>query len=504
MALASMCHRFGQASSHHPSFICFVVDHKLRNGSTEEAQKVAESLNRLSVSSRVLTLDWSDYGRTESLPNLESIARRLRYQALGNACRKEGITSLLVAHHADDQAETAMLRLLGNYRGNGLRGIKRSRPIPECEGMHGVHQSGEPRSLVSCGLKGQNRSSDMLIEDGGLNIERPLLTFTKSQLTAYCHEQGIHWFEDHTNADQTYTVRNTVRHLLDSSALPHALRKPRLHRLIDVVAARERRSEELAQSIYSESKITLDPRTGQASITLPETTGSSAVEDASAVAILARKLLRLCSPVDNLKLQELDDLIRLLRKNGKLAKGVADRCQLAGVDVTRVPNENQCCHLKMQRSLPSRPERLRRQTILYRRQSSPADSQWQLWDHRYWIWIRSQRDAPYTEIKVRFLEPEDLAMARENLDHGQRKVLNSALSAAPGACRYSLPAIVATGTSQNGGDDNAVEQVVVLPTLGWSASGWQHRQAKKEDGLISVATPNLWDVRYQHMEPQEA
>ncbi|RMY54357.1 hypothetical protein D0865_04762 [Hortaea werneckii] len=505
MALASMCHRFGQASQQHPSFMGFVVDHRLRSGSTEEAQKVAESLDRLHITPRVLTLDWSDYGPTRSLPSLESIARRLRYQALGNACRKEDITSLLVAHHADDQAETAMLRLLGNYRGNGLRGIKRSRPIPECEGMYGVHQSGEPRSLVSCGLKGQNCSSDMLIEDGGLSIERPLLAFTKSQLTAYCHEQGIHWFEDHTNADQTYTLRNTIRHLLDSSELPHALRRPRLHRLIDVVAARERRSEELAQSTYSESKITLDPRTGQASITLPETMGSSAMEDASAVAILARKLLQLCSPVGNLKLQELDDLIRLLRKSDKLAKGVTDRCQLAGVDVTRVPNENQCCHLKMQRSLPSRPERQRRQTILFRRQSNPADSEWQQWDNRYWIWIGRQRDAPYTEIKIRFLEPEDLAMARKYLDHGQRKVLNSALSAAPGACRYSLPAIVATGTSQNsGGNGNPAEQIVVLPTLGWAAPGWQHRQAKADDGSISLATPNLWDVRYQHIESQEA
>ncbi|RMY17563.1 hypothetical protein D0867_05941 [Hortaea werneckii] len=159
----------------------------------------------------------------------------------------------------------------------------------------------------------------------------------------------------------------------------------------------------------------------------------------------------------------------------------------------------------MQRSLPSRQERLRRQIILYRRQSNFAESEWQLWDHRYWIWIRSQRDAPYTEIKVRFLEPEDLAMARENLDNGQRKLLNSALSAASGASRYSLPAIVATGTSQtNGGNGNAVEQIVVLPTLGWSASGWQHRQGKVEDGSTTVATPNLWDVRYQHIEPQEA
>ncbi|RMY94377.1 hypothetical protein D0864_05541 [Hortaea werneckii] len=504
MALASLCRQFGEASLHHPSFIGFIVDHKLRRGSTEEAHKVAECLRRLRISPRVLTLDWSDYGPTGSLPNLESIARRLRYQALGSACRKEGITSLLVAHHADDQAETAMLRLLGNYRGNGLRGMKRSRPIPECEGIHGVHQSGEPRSLASLEVQGQDCISDLLIEDGGLNIERPLLAFTKSQLTAHCHEQGIDWFEDHTNADRTYTLRNTVRHLLNSNELPHALRKSRLHQLVDAVAARERRSEELAQSIYSESKITLDPRTGQASITLPGAMGFSAVEDASAVAILARKFLRLCSPATDLNLQELDEFVRLLRKYDNLSKGIVDRCQLAGVDVTCVADEGQGRHFKLQRSLPSKKDRLRKQIILYKRQSALAGPDWQLWDNRYWIWIERQGDAPYTEIKARFLEPEDLAMARANLDHGQRKLLNSALSAASGTCRYSLPAIVATGTSQSGGNGNAVEQIVVLPTLGWSASGWQRWQAKAENGSTSVATSNLWDVRYRHVEPQEA
>ncbi|RMY91992.1 hypothetical protein D0861_02763 [Hortaea werneckii] len=504
MALASLCHQFGQASPHHPSFVGFIVDHKLRDGSTEEAQKVAESLDRLQISPRVLTLDWSGYGPTGSLPNLESIARRLRYQALGNACRKEAITSLLVAHHADDQAETAMLRVLGNYRGNGLRGIKRSTPIPECEGIYGVNQSGQPRSWASLEARGRDRGSDILIEDGGLSIERPLLAFTKSQLTAYCHEQGIQWFEDHTNADRTYTLRNTVRHLLNSSELPHALRKPRLHRLIDVVAAREERSEELAQSIYSESKITLDPRTGQASITLPGKMSYSAMEDASAVAILARKFLRLCSPATDLKLQELDGFVRLIRNDDELSKGVADRCQLAGVDVLCGADESQRRYLKLQRSLPSKQERLRKQLILFKRHSDLAGSEWQLWDNRYWIWMEMHKEANYTEVKVRFLEPGDLALIRENSDHGQRKLMKSSLSAVPGVSRYSLPAIVATRTSQDGGIDRDVEQIVALPTLDWSAPGWQRWQAKAENGSTSVTTPNFWDVRYHYVEPQKA
>jgi len=53
-------------------------------------------------------------------PNLEERARQLRYAFLAAAASRLEATRIATAHHADDQAETVMLRLL---RGAGLSGL---------------------------------------------------------------------------------------------------------------------------------------------------------------------------------------------------------------------------------------------------------------------------------------------------------------------------------------------------------------------------------------------
>ncbi len=91
---------------------------------------------------KVLTLQWPKDINPSELTQFESQARKLRYQALGTACREHGIGSLLLGHHADDQAETVLMRLAQGQKASGLRGISPSGEIPECWGMHGVHLSG--------------------------------------------------------------------------------------------------------------------------------------------------------------------------------------------------------------------------------------------------------------------------------------------------------------------------------------------------------------------------
>ncbi len=97
---------------------------------------------------------------------LEAAARRVRHDALA----EHPADWVVLAHHADDQAETLLHNLV---RGTGLRGAA---AMPEANGR----------------------------------MLRPLLSLPRSALLAYAESAGLDWVEDESNADQRYT-RNFLR-----------------------------------------------------------------------------------------------------------------------------------------------------------------------------------------------------------------------------------------------------------------------------------------------------
>lgn len=100
---------------------------------------------------------------------LEASARRLRYSAF-EACAADHI---VLAHHANDQAETLLFNLM---RGTGIRGAA---------GMQASASAG--RYL------------------------RPLLTHTRRDLEAYARAHDLDWVEDESNARIEHS-RNYIRH----------------------------------------------------------------------------------------------------------------------------------------------------------------------------------------------------------------------------------------------------------------------------------------------------
>ncbi|KAI9672027.1 MAG: hypothetical protein M1829_004571 [Trizodia sp. TS-e1964] len=304
MALAVL---FRDLSNHSHHFTCipralraFVVDHRAREGSDVEAKYVLESLQKLGIKSRVLTLEWPPGSNPLELANFETKARELRYQALGRACVEDNITELFLGHHEDDQAETVLMRLAAGHRGLGLEGMKSEAEIPDCYGIHGVHQSGalelyqrlrdsrlrkprlherkqnpsppthipsaEPPSTTLLPAEEEELESSrspMHIENGGVRIYRPLLGFSKRTLISICQRNNIFWVNDHTNLDPTLTQRNAVRSLLEGNRLPLALCKASLLRL-----SRRMRQERLLMTlrttkIIDKSQIiVLDTRSG--------------------------------------------------------------------------------------------------------------------------------------------------------------------------------------------------------------------------------------------------
>jgi tRNA(Ile)-lysidine synthase len=107
--------------------------------------------------------------------SLEAAARDARYRALDELCDAHRAQALLIAHHADDQAETVLLQL---FRGAGVAGLAAMAP---------------------------QRA------DGAVARLRPLLRLLRAQLEQYAHERDLSWIDDESNADTRYS-RNALRH----------------------------------------------------------------------------------------------------------------------------------------------------------------------------------------------------------------------------------------------------------------------------------------------------
>ncbi|HPA17417.1 MAG TPA: tRNA lysidine(34) synthetase TilS [Verrucomicrobiae bacterium] len=112
-----------------------------------------------------------------TLPRTEECARAARYRFLLSVARRRHLGVIVIAHNADDQAETLLLRLL---RGAGTRGLAAMRTESEM---------------------------------GGTRIVRPWLAASRAEILARARTRGLTWREDPFNRD-TRLLRSRVRHRL--------------------------------------------------------------------------------------------------------------------------------------------------------------------------------------------------------------------------------------------------------------------------------------------------
>jgi tRNA(Ile)-lysidine synthase len=155
-------------------------DHRLREGSGQEAQQVrrlAEAFNLAFVGG---SADVRLFAREYDL-SIEEAARIQRYRFLFSTARKHRADAVAVGHTADDQVETILMHFL---RGAGLAGLK---------GMTG---------------------STLLPEfDARIPLLRPILHLWRTETEAYCREHDLPIIQDVSNLDQAY-FRNRLRHNL--------------------------------------------------------------------------------------------------------------------------------------------------------------------------------------------------------------------------------------------------------------------------------------------------
>ena len=127
--------------------------------------------------------------------SIEMAARELRYRWFGELCQEHEYQAVVVAHHADDNAETMVLNMV---RGAGLKGLSGMKPV-------------SPLPLSRHSFACASATSSMSEERRDVAIFRPLLTFTRKQIEGHAFAWKVPYREDRTNASTEYR-RNSIRH----------------------------------------------------------------------------------------------------------------------------------------------------------------------------------------------------------------------------------------------------------------------------------------------------
>ena len=148
------------------------LDHGLRAVSRDDAAFVAQLCHQLGVPVTVARQDVAEIALRRK-GNLEEVARDVRREFLEATAKERNCDLIVLGHHAGDQAETFLMRLM---RGAGTAGLAGMRQV-----------------------------------DG--RVIRPLLSFHHEELVTYLEEGGFAWREDESNIDHAFT-RNRIRHQL--------------------------------------------------------------------------------------------------------------------------------------------------------------------------------------------------------------------------------------------------------------------------------------------------
>jgi tRNA(Ile)-lysidine synthase len=182
------------ASKHRWRLAVAHFNHQLRGRSSDADQRLVQrTAKRLGLKCVTGAADVRAHAEGRGV-SIEMAARELRHRFLATIARRLRISTIALAHHADDQVELFFLRLLRGSGTEALAGMKWRNPSPQ-----------DPR----------------------IRIIRPLLGETKAALLEYASARKLPFREDATNAQldiQRNRIRNELLPLLETRYQP-ALRR---------------------------------------------------------------------------------------------------------------------------------------------------------------------------------------------------------------------------------------------------------------------------------------
>jgi len=157
------------------SLIIAYVNHGLRpKESEEEAEFVQKECDRLQLTFECGTFNVREFQNVSGF-SVQEAARRLRFHFFNQLLQKYEAQKIALGHHADDQVETVLLRLM---RGAGLQGLKGILPVREGR------------------------------------VIRPLLEVWRHEIETFAFQHSIPFLTDASNLKKDY-LRNRLRlHLI--------------------------------------------------------------------------------------------------------------------------------------------------------------------------------------------------------------------------------------------------------------------------------------------------
>ena len=154
------------------------LNHQTRvDESDTDESFVRDMCSRASVSCQIARRDEIERDIPRLPPNASARFRAIRFELFKRVVRSDQLGGVLLAHHADDQAETTLQRLLRGGSYTSLAGMS-------------------PRAMVN-----------------GVLVLRPLLAIRRATLRAFLSGENLAWREDSSNRSPKY-LRNRLRAIL--------------------------------------------------------------------------------------------------------------------------------------------------------------------------------------------------------------------------------------------------------------------------------------------------
>ncbi|MBI4579212.1 MAG: tRNA lysidine(34) synthetase TilS [Planctomycetes bacterium] len=180
MVLLHLFSRFNQEKSWGLQLHVAHLNHQLRREDSDaDAAFVAAEARALRVPCTMESADVAARARSQGV-SIELAARQCRYEFLERLCLKLAARVVVLAHHADDNVETVLQRIIRGTGLRGLAGIRDVRPI--------------------------RQGSD-------IQLFRPLLAARRSEIEEYAKNQNVPFRVDASNQTAAF-ARNRVRNEL--------------------------------------------------------------------------------------------------------------------------------------------------------------------------------------------------------------------------------------------------------------------------------------------------